>query len=405
MIDQHGRDTARQGFGGGAESVPPPDQVTGGRIPGARPSVAAVSVRMSESIITLVLFALLVPVVVLPWVHWQYRRYGRLRGWSAVVAAGSAWYGCGLVAFTLFPLPDVTGGFCTGRAAHDYRQLRPFASLDDIAAAEYSLTSPAFTQVALNVLLFVPLGFLLGYRFRRGLAAATAIGLLVSLAVEVTQGTAVYGLYPCPYRIADVDDLMTNTAGAVVGWLLARLVGRRLPAAVPEPVADTGPPGLVRRGLAFAGDLLTLSLAQFACRAVLVLVGEGTGTPRLTELAASDRFGAALGVLVPVVAAVVVPLLRADRATPGQVVFDLALVDARTRGVAPVRAVLLRFALWWLPVLLLISTGHSGVVFFAIVVIGLAARSRGDRRSLPGLVSGTTTATRHALEGTPVRRP
>ena len=359
--------------------------------------MAAVSVRMSESIITLVLFALLVPVAVLPWVHWQYRRHGRLRGWSAVVAAAGALYGCALVAFTLFPLPDVTGEFCTSRSLSAYWQPHPFASLDDIAAAGYSPTSPAFLQVALNVVLFVPLGFLLCYRFRRGLVAATAIGLLVSVAVETTQGTAVFGLYPCPYRIADVDDLMTNTAGAVVGWLLARWVGRRLPAAVPEPVADTGPPGLVRRGLAFAGDLLTLSLAQFACRAVLVLIGEGTGTPGLTGLATSDRFGAALGVLVPVVATVVVPLLREDRATPGQVAFALALADARTGGVAPARAVVLRFAVWWLPVVLLISAGHSGVVFFAAVVLGLAARSRADRRSLLGLVSTTDTTTARVL--------
>ncbi|GAB2962342.1 VanZ family protein [Saccharothrix stipae] len=366
--------------------------------------MAAVSVRVSESIITLVLFALLVPVAVLPWVHRQYRRHGRLHGWSAVVAAASALYGCALVAFTLFPLPDVTDEFCTGRSVRAYWQTRPFASLDDIAAAGYSPTSPAFVQVALNVVLFVPLGFLLCYRFRRGRVAATAIGLLVSLAVETTQGTAVFGLYPCPYRVADVDDLMTNTAGAVLGWLLARTVGRRLPAAVPEPVADTGPPGLARRGLAFAGDLLTLSLTQFACRVVLVLVGEGTGTPRLTELATSDRFGAALGVLVPVVATVVVPLLRADRATPGQVAFNLALVDAGTGGVAPARAVLLRFAVWWLPVLLLISAGHGGLVLLVVVVLGLAARSRGDRRSPLGLVSGTTTTTRDARTPT-VRSP
>ncbi|MFD0206132.1 MULTISPECIES: VanZ family protein [Saccharothrix] len=355
------------------------------------------SVRLSESIITLVLFALLVPVAVLPWVHWQYRRHGRLRGWTAVVAAAGALYGCGLLAFTLFPLPDVTGGFCTGRTAHDYWQPRPFASLDDIAAAGFSPTSPAFLQVALNVVLFAPLGFLLCYRFRRGVVVATAIGLLVSLAVETIQGTAVFGLYPCPYRIADVDDLMTNTAGTVVGWLLARWVGRWLPAAVPEPVADTGPPGLVRRGLAFAGDLLTMALVQIACRVVLVLVGEGTGTHRLTDLAVSDWFGAVLGVLVPVVSTVVVPLLRADRATPGQVAFNLALTDARSGGMAPARAVVLRFVVWWLPVLLLISTGHGGVVLFAAVVVGLAARSRTDRRGLLGLISATDTTTARVL--------
>jgi uncharacterized RDD family membrane protein YckC len=117
----------------------------------------------------------------------------------------------------------------------------------------------------------------------------------------------------------------------------------------------------------------------------------------LTELAVSEWFGAALGVLVPVVATVVVPLLRVDRATPGQVAFDLALVDARTGGTAPARAVVLRFVGWWLPVVLLISTGHGGVVFFAAVVVGLAARSRADRRSLLGLISTTDTTTARVL--------
>ncbi|MFD1151734.1 VanZ family protein [Saccharothrix hoggarensis] len=357
------------------------------------------SVRFSESIITVVLFALLLPVVVLPWVHRQYRRYGRLRGWSAAVAAGSALYGCGLIAFTLFPLPTVTEGFCPDRSPRDYWQTRPFASLDDIAAAGFSPTSPAFLQVALNVVLFVPLGFLLRYRFRRGLAATTALGLFVSLAVEVTQGTAAFGLYPCPYRVADVDDLMTNTAGAVVGWLVAWRVGRALPAAVPEPVADTGPPGLLRRGLAFAGDLLTLSLAQIGCRVVLALIGAGTGTTWLTDLARSDWFGIVLGIVAPVVATVVVPLLRADRATPGQAVFHIAPVDARTGDAASARSVVVRFAVWWLPVLLLFSAGWGGVVPVAAVVVGLAARARRDRRSVVGLVAGTRTATRQERVG------
>ncbi|TWP48256.1 VanZ family protein [Lentzea tibetensis] len=65
----------------------------------------------------------------------------------------------------------------------------------------------AFEQMLLNVALFVPLGAFL-WRQRN----AVAIGFTLSLAIETTQ--LVLG-----HRIFDVDDLMTNTTGTLVGWL------------------------------------------------------------------------------------------------------------------------------------------------------------------------------------------
>ncbi|CAL9413786.1 hypothetical protein SUDANB95_01700 [Actinosynnema sp. ALI-1.44] len=340
------------------------------------------SVRVSESIIAVLLFALVVPLVALPWVAWQYRRVGRLRGWSAFVAAAGILYGCGLVAFTLFPLPTITPDFCGDRALHDYWQTTPFESLDDIARDGRA----ALAQVLLNVVLFVPLGFLLRYRFAQGLAAATLIGLATSLAVETIQGTAVLGLYPCPYRLADVDDLMTNTAGTVVGWLVARAVHRALPRAVPDPVADLDPPGLARRGFAFAGDLLVIWLVQGAIRVTVGLAGS-------LDVATSRWFGVVVVVFVVGVCTLAVPLARADRATPGQIAFHLAVEGDRT-------AVLRRFAVWWLPVLALLAFDRADLVLLLAAVVGIAARLRHDRRSLVGLASRTRTTTRSAHTGT-----
>ena len=42
-------------------------------------------------------------------------------------------------------------------------------------------------------------------------------GFGMSLFVETTQLTGTWGLYACSYRVFDVDDLMTNTLGAVLG--------------------------------------------------------------------------------------------------------------------------------------------------------------------------------------------
>jgi hypothetical protein len=48
---------------------------------------------------------------------------------------------------------------------------------------------------------------------------------------EITQITGLFFIYPAPYRIFDVDDLIINTLGAVVGYLIFPLVCRMLPKA------------------------------------------------------------------------------------------------------------------------------------------------------------------------------
>src|ERR1044071_7985183 len=146
-----------------------------------------IMIGLGNAVIAVLLFGALVPVLVLPWSHRQYARYGTLRGWPAVVAAAEVLYLCGLVAFTLFPLPDETAAFCAARTTADFLTLNP---LNDLAGSN--------AQLILNVVLFAPLGFLLRYRFRRRLLAATAIGFAVSLLVETVQGTAVLGLFACP---------------------------------------------------------------------------------------------------------------------------------------------------------------------------------------------------------------
>ncbi len=69
----------------------------------------------------------------------------------------------------------------------------------------------------LNVLVFVPPALLLavlGWRLLAVIAAAFA----TSFTIEVAQYVTDWG------RTADVNDLITNTVGATVGWLVARLL-------------------------------------------------------------------------------------------------------------------------------------------------------------------------------------
>lgn len=80
----------------------------------------------------------------------------------------------------------------------------------------------------LNVLLFVPLGFFLPVlwkRFRSFLWTAL-FGLCFSLSIELLQ------LFT--FRATDVNDLMTNTVGTILGWCLGRLVLRLFPSMRPS---------------------------------------------------------------------------------------------------------------------------------------------------------------------------
>src|SRR5699024_5596775 len=85
---------------------------------------------------------------------------------------------------------------------------------------------PASIQSLFNFLLLMPFGVFLRYfvNQRSYWKRAFGLGILLSLFFEITQLTGVYGIYNCPYRIFDVDDLLLNSTGALVGFLLAPIL-------------------------------------------------------------------------------------------------------------------------------------------------------------------------------------
>lgn len=76
------------------------------------------------------------------------------------------------------------------------------------------------TGMVLNAVMFAPLGFLLPLYFERyrHWGRTLAAGFLTSLTVELIQLIT--------FRATDVDDLIMNTLGTLVGFLLAKLIFR-----------------------------------------------------------------------------------------------------------------------------------------------------------------------------------
>ena len=78
-----------------------------------------------------------------------------------------------------------------------------------------TLFSPdGFMQYFLNVIMFMPFGFLLPYIWEefRSFKKSLLAGFCFSLTIETIQ------LFN--YRVSDVDDLMTNTFGTFVGYMI-----------------------------------------------------------------------------------------------------------------------------------------------------------------------------------------
>jgi hypothetical protein len=103
-----------------------------------------------------------------------------------------------------------------------------FARLHDRGAGPLEwLRNRTVAATVMNFLVCGVIGAVLARHTGR-LAVALWFGAGLTLAVELTQLTGIWGLYPCAYRQFNVDDLMLNALGVVVGFLLARgLSGRR----------------------------------------------------------------------------------------------------------------------------------------------------------------------------------
>lgn len=100
--------------------------------------------------------------------------------------------------------------------------LKPWATIG--TALRLGPGTVPFARLVGNVLAFVPLGLLLPLAFRRlWWPLVILCGLLLSAAIEVTQyGLSLYvGHW---YRAADIDDVIVNTAGTVVGLAMFGLV-------------------------------------------------------------------------------------------------------------------------------------------------------------------------------------
>ena len=141
-----------------------------------------------------------------------------------VTGAFSAFIAC-ILAFTLTPI-RVDGQLCNPNLYYPrlYAGWSWGQALEQTKGMGLSrFTTGVFAQLFFNIAMFIPLGVLTAGCLWWGLRASTLAGFGLSLFIELSQLSGNWGLAPCPYRTFDVDDLINNTAGALMGALLVML--------------------------------------------------------------------------------------------------------------------------------------------------------------------------------------
>ncbi|MCX5208710.1 VanZ family protein [Kitasatospora sp. NBC_00240] len=164
------------------------------------------------------------------------------RSWRAVLVKALALLTAfvGMVAFAVV-LARLTLVSVPGAVGQVHSNVRPGDSLRHYLL--HATTVDAARQVGGNILLGLPFGLLLPVLVpkARGLLGVLLRTAAVMLLVELVQGALITG------RAFDIDDVILNTTGALIGYLLlgrraGRAVHRRpAPAATPPEGAVAGP--------------------------------------------------------------------------------------------------------------------------------------------------------------------
>ncbi len=217
-------------------------------------------------------FPLVALLLALPYALYQYRRFGAISVWKTFVVFTFILYCMCAVSLIVFPLPKDLSQIVE---IAQTPQLQPFHFVEqirettDFSWADRSTWGPtlkarAAYEAYFNVLLTVPLGAYLCYLFRCRWWMALLIGMATTLLFETSQLTGLFGIYDHPYRLFDVDDLILNTTGTMLGfWLMIPLTWA-LPSMdeVNEQARERGSSrvSLTRRVLAAVIDLAVLAV-------------------------------------------------------------------------------------------------------------------------------------------------
>ncbi len=176
----------------------------------------------------LMFFPFIAFIFTVPYMIYCYRKYGSIIFIRVLIVYSFILYMMCAYFLVILPLPDhkVVAALTTPRV-----QLIPFQFVADIIkeTIKSGIINRAIIQVSFNIILTVPFGMYLRYYFKCSFKKTVILTFCLSLFYELTQLSGLYFIYARGYRLFDIDDLMLNTLGGLVGYYAVTPLLKMLP--------------------------------------------------------------------------------------------------------------------------------------------------------------------------------
>ena len=184
----------------------------------------------------IVVFPLIALLFSIPFVLHQYHKYGSINPFRVLIVYSFILYLITIYFLVILPLPNKEEVIYKPNMI----KLIPFGFINDfIRESSFVINDPTtylkaikescFYTVIFNIFMTIPFGMYLRYYFKCNFKKTLFISFILSLFFELTQVSGLYGLYPYPYRVFDVDDLIMNTLGGIIGYFIMGFVDNFLP--------------------------------------------------------------------------------------------------------------------------------------------------------------------------------
>ena len=178
----------------------------------------------------LIIFPIIAFLITLPYLIIEYHKYGSVPLLRSIIIYTFVLYLLAAFFLVILPLPSREKVLAMPTKVP---QLVPFTFIKDIIATTHLsfknpstylafLKSPTVYTVIFNLFLLFPFGVYLHYYFEKKWYQVLILSFCLSLFFEITQLTGIYFIYPKAYRLFDVDDLMINTLGGMLGFLMTK---------------------------------------------------------------------------------------------------------------------------------------------------------------------------------------
>lgn len=180
-------------------------------------------IKIATIIFPIVAFMITIPILI-----YQYRKKGYASFYYSFLIFLFIYYLMNAYFLVILPLPPI---YEVNTTYTEMMQLVPFQFILDIARESSlnliqpntylkALKEPVFTQVLYNIVMVIPFGIFMRYLFKKDLKQTFFYSLLLSLFFELSQLSGLFFIYSGPYRLFDVDDLILNTFGGILGYVV-----------------------------------------------------------------------------------------------------------------------------------------------------------------------------------------